>query len=106
MIIIIIRPIYFSIHARFWCMNCHFAFFTFLSAFSAFVAFFALAIVFFFSYFIHSNFPSPGCLIVKPTLGLSPLYDIATILAKHSSFFFKILFESFPKRVLVVEKLT
>jgi len=58
----------------------------------------ACLVSFSFSALIHSSFPSPGCLIVSPIFGSSPLYEIATIRAMHLSPWTRFFFPSLPVR--------
>ena len=51
-----------------------------------------------FSALTQSSFPSPGCRIVNPIFGSSPLYEIATIRAMHLSPWTRFFLPSFPVR--------
>src|SRR3989338_1564024 len=81
---------------------CHSYFFPPFASLSAlFAATLAATSFFFLSSLSHSNFPSPGCLMVNPIFGSPPLKLTATILAKQSSPLARFLLLAFPERVPV-----
>jgi len=77
----------------------YFFFVSFLvSLASSAIACFACLSAFSFSALTHSSLPNPGCRIVNPIFGSSPLYEIATIRAMHLSPWTRFFLPSLPVR--------